>query len=122
MRDDAKKNLKRVEEELLAEVSLEEEFGDWIKEEEDWLEDARELLTDNASRSRRAFDFDAEEEDDSTVYAPSKKQAKTKAQKKVKAKKAKVRKEKGVGGLVFLALLELVGIAAVLVWWVLWLL
>ena len=120
MRDDAKKNLKRVEEELLAEVSLEEEFGDWIKEEEDWLEDARELLTDNASRSRRAFDFDAEEEDDSTVYAPSKKQVRAKTRAQKKAKKAK--KEKGVGGLVFLVLLELVGIGAVLVWWLLWLL
>ena len=35
MRDDPKKNLKRVEEELLSEMSLEEEFGDWLDEEEE---------------------------------------------------------------------------------------
>ena len=122
MRDDPKKNLKRVEEELLSEMSQEEEFGDWLDEEEeetDWLEDTRELLADSAPR-KQAFDYDAEEEDDSTVYAPSKKQVRAKTRAQKKAKKAK--KEKGVGGLVFLACLETLGIVAVLLWWVIWLL
>lgn len=105
------------------EASLEEEFGDWLKEEdeeEDWLADARELIADNPGKSR-IFDFDAEEDEDedTTVYAPQKKK-KTKAAKK--PKKTKPKKEKGVGGLVFLACLELIGIGAVVVWWLLWLL
>ena len=125
MRDNVRKNLKRMEEQLLMETSLEEEFGDWLKEEEepeeDWLADARELLGDAPSGKKQMFDFDAEDEADedvTTVYAPAPgKKKKTKA-----AKKAKAKKEKGVGGLVFLACLELIGIGAVVVWWLLWLL
>ena len=119
MFDDPKKDLKWLEEQLQKEMSQDGEFSeDWLEEEEtDWLDDARELLSEDVPRSRKAYDFDAEEEDGATVYAPPKKKAKTKAEKKVKAKK-----EKGVGGLVFLLLLELVGIAGVVVWWLLWLL
>ena len=125
MRDDVRKNLKRMEEQLLVEASLEEEFGDWLKEdeeEEDWLADARELLGDTPPRKPQMFDYEEEEdEEETTVYAPSpKKKIKTKAAKK--QKKAKAKKEKGVGGLVFLACLELIGIGAVIVWWLLWLL
>ena len=118
MVDDPKKDLKWLEEQLQEESQDGEFSEDWLEEEKtDWLDDARELLSEDAPRSRKAYDFDAEDEDEATVYAPPKKKAKTKAEKKVKAKK-----EKGVGGLVFLLLLELVGIAGVVVWWLLWLL
>ena len=125
MFDDPKKDLKWLQEQLLAEELREEEDRedtreqsdeDWFGDQELWLdeelEEARELLEE----PRRPFDYDAQDEDDApAVYADPPKKGKAKKEKKPK-------KEKGIGGLVFLACLEVIGIAAVLVWWALWLL
>lgn len=110
MFDDPKKDLKWLEQQLLAQEQSQEEPEE---EEEDWLEqelqDARTLLKPR-SRPEDVFRFleeDAEEED--IPVLPS------------RGRRHK-RKEKGLGGLVFLACVELLAIAALLIWWALWLL
>ena len=112
MFDDPKKDLKWLESQLLAE---EETPGE--DSEEDWLAEARVLMDNDYSGSARQESvlYDDEEEAEAenlAVYAD--------APPAPKAKKPK--KEKGIGGLVFLACIETLGIIAVLLWWVLWLL
>ena len=119
MFDDPKKDLKWLENQLLAEDAVPDaDAGDGISEEEDWLEDelkeARALMdNDYSHRESVLYDQEEEEGDDGlAVYSdlpPAPEGKKTK-------------KEKGIGGLVFLACLETLGIIAVLLWWVLWLL
>lgn len=114
MFDDPKKDLKWLEQQLLAvEQSQEESDEDWFEEELDPLEtelrEARILLGDIPARQRGTEDVFAFPEEDTR-------------QEPVSGKKRKNRKEKGVRGLVILACLETAGILAVLLWWVTWLL
>lgn len=95
MFDDPKNDLKRLEEELRA--AQEEET-----ESTDWLAEARNLMDREFETEGDAVFLEDEEEDDSlSVPVPEKK--------------------KRVGGLVFLMVLELLGIAAVAYWWTQWL-
>lgn len=123
MFDDPKKELRRMEEELFAaEYEEEPESGSESEyEDEDWLQQARELLGEEeeppirnhangygASPRNMAPDFgrmayaDEELDESRAVFdeAP---------------------KKKGAGGLVVLALLEVLGILAILWWWKQWL-
>ena len=132
MFDDPRKELRRLEEELLAaeyeqEEQIEqydefEDFGEY-DEDEAILAEARALIGEEEPPIYRnhangygtrmpnpAVDFnrtvyaDEEFDEDSAVLVEKKK------------------KEKGIGGLVFLAILELIGILGIVGWWVLWLL
>ena len=112
MFDDPKKDLKWLEQQLLAQEQSQEEPEE---EEEDWLEpelqEAHSLRKpQHRSQPEDVFRFleeDAEEED--IPVLPS------------RGRRHK-RKEKGLGGLVFLACAEILAIAALLIWWALWLL
>lgn len=132
MFDDPKKDLKWLEEQLRAVEAPQEEdtdldalFDDEDFFEEDPLEadlrEARALLGEVPARPQRKNDVfafleeETGEEEPATVYAVAPSRAESRKEKKKK-------KEKGVGGLVFLACLETLGIIAVLLWWVLWLL
>ena len=121
MFDDPKKDLKWLEEQLLAvDAPQEEDLGleDWLDEEDSLeaeLREARALMGDGPGHhcsQTDVFTFleeDAQEEDAPAVYADAPREERKK-------------KEKGVGGLVFLACLETLGILAVLAWWAIWLL
>ena len=110
MFDDPKKDLKWLEEQLLAQEQSQEE-----PEEEVWLElelqEVRAMLKpQRRSQPEDVFRFleeDAEEEEVSVVPSRGRRHK---------------RKEKGLGGLVFLACAEMLAIAALLIWWALWLL
>ena len=119
MFDDPKKDLKWLEQQLLAaEQDQEEPEEDWPEEEQDWLEtelqEARVLLGDVPARRSepedvfRFLEEDVREAETRSAYAS--------------APKRKSRKEKGTRGLVILACLETAAILAVLLWWVKWLL
>ena len=123
MFDDPKKDLAWLEAQLLAEEAPQEEAPEeeWFETEEDWLDaelrEAHALMGDAPARSRTKEDIFAFLEEDAAreeapAYADGPRQAEPK----------KKKKEKGVGGLVFLACLETLGIIAVLLWWVIWLL
>lgn len=125
MFDDPKKDLKWLEQQLLAEDAPREDPPDEeFLGEEDWLDaelrQAHALLGDTPAATRSRGDVFAFLEEDtareeSAVYADIPSPAKPQKSKKKK-------KEKGIGGLVFLACLETLGIIAVLLWWVIWLL
>ena len=110
MFDDPKKDLKWLEQQLLAQEQSQEE-----PEEEDWLEpELQEIRTLLKPQRRnqpedvfRFLEEDTEEEE--VPIVPS------------RGRRYK-RKEKGLGGLVFLACAEMLAIAALLIWWALWLL
>ena len=110
MFDDPKKDLKWLEQQLLAQEQSQEE-----PEEEDWLEpELQEIRTLLKPQRRnqpedvfRFLEEDAEEEEVLVVPSRGRRQK---------------RKEKGLGGLVFLACAEMLAIAALLIWWALWLL
>lgn len=116
MFDDPGKELRRMKDELLAaEYEEEAEY-----EDEDWLEEAKELIGEEEFPIRNhangygtrnyAVDFnrmvydDEELDETAAVFAEE------------------PEKKKGIGGLVLLALLELLGILAIVWWWVRWLL
>lgn len=109
MFDNPKKDLKWLEQQLLAEAPSQ---AAETPEEADWLEEAYTLLGETPPQSSGPEDLfqfleeDAQEEfwQETSVQTPQ-----------------KVRKEKGLGGLVFLACLETLGILALLIWWILWL-
>ena len=122
MFDDPKKDLKWLEQQLLAveapqeeDIELEEWLDDEIFSEEDPLEaelqEARALLGDIPARQHR------QSEDEAASAIPV-----APAPRPQSKSKEKQKKEKGVGGLVFLACLETLGIIAVLLWWMIWLL
>ena len=130
MLDDPKKELQRIQEELLA---AEEEEWDDLSDIQDLLDDYEEedsidaLLAEFAEeetpvrnfansygkrQSRPVFDYqetDDELDDDAVLYRED-------------ARKKGKKKEKGVGGLVFLAILETIGILAIAAWWAMMLL
>lgn len=126
MFDDPKKDLKWLEQQLLAveapqedHIDLDALLADEDLFEEDPLEtqlrEARMLLRDASARNwvgDFSYPEEAEEEPEEQIAPPPKESRKEKKQKK----------EKGIGGLVFLACLETLGIVAVLLWWALWLL
>ena len=126
MFDDPKKDLKWLEQQLRAveapqeeDIDLENWLDDELFAEEDPLDaelrEARALLGDAPVQKSRPTDvFAFLEEDTAEEPVP----AVTPAPRK----EAKKKKEKGVGGLVFLACLETLGIVAVLLRWVIWLL
>ena len=147
MFDDPSRELRRLEEELLAEEeeeeafapSEEEDYGEYDEffDEEDlnnalygsdqgWVDNLDELLSEEPEVRNHANGYGTRME------APRKKAK--------KAKKAPVYeeeeyeqldedaavfdedyKEKGIGGLVFLAILEIIGILAAVLWWIQWL-
>ena len=120
MFDDPKNTLRRMEEELRAAEYEEETEPEY--EEDDWLADAKALIGEDEDIPIRnhangygtrpmnyaMYDprevYDEELDDDAVLYAQE------------------PRKKKGIGGLVLLALLEVLGILAVLWWWARWLL
>ena len=109
MFDDPKKDLKWLEQQLLAQEQSQEE-----PEEEDWLElelqEVRTLLEpQRRSQPEDVFGFLEEDVEEEVPIVPS-------------YGRRHKRKEKGLGGLVFLACAELLAIAALLIWWSLWLL
>ena len=110
MFDDPKKDLKWLEQQLLVQEQSQEE-----PEEEDWLElelqEAYTLLKpQHRSQPEDVFRFLEEDtEEEEVPIVPS------------RGRRYK-RKEKGLGGLVFLACAEMLAIAALLIWWALWLL
>ncbi len=119
MFDDPKKDLKWLEQQLLAaEQDQEEPDEDWFEEEQDWLEtelqEARVLLGDAPARRSQPEDVFRFLEEDMLEEEPEAVHPST--------QKRKNRKEKGIGGLVLLVCLETAGIIAVLLWWVAWLL
>lgn len=122
MFDDPKKELKRLEAQLLAEEEHQDGSAgadDWFEDEEDWLDaelcEARILMGESPVRSGRPEDVFRFLEEDAEEEAPA-------APIPAVDRAGRKRKEKGVGGLVFLACLETLGIIAVLLWWVVWLL
>ena len=110
MFDDPKKDLKWLEQQLLAQEQSQEE-----SEEEDWLElelqEAYTLLKpQHRNQPEDVFRFLEEDtEEEEVPIVPS------------RGRRYK-RKEKGLGGLGFLACAEMLAIAALLIWWALWLL
>ena len=110
MFDDPKKDLKWLEQQLLAQEQSQEE-----PEEEDWLEQELQeaytlLKPQHRSQPEDVFRFLEEDtEEEEVPIVPS------------RGRRYK-RKEKGLGGLVFLACAEMLAIAALLIWWALWLL
>lgn len=122
MFDDPKKNLRRMEEALWEaeyEDTPEEENPDWTEGEEDWLEQAKELLDEDPPIRNHANGYGARNyavDFDRTVYDD---------EEEMDDKKAvydDAPPPKGIGGLVFLAVLELLGIVAIALWWLKWLL
>ena len=122
MFDDPGQNLKWLEEELLAAEEAEapeedpEEYGEDFYEDtpdpdEDWLEEVDALLApEKPARRRRnpAVDYtrtvydDEELDEDAAVFDDD-------------------TPPKGIGGLLILAILEVLGILAVVGWWLKWL-
>lgn len=118
MFDDPKNTLRRMEEELRAAEYEEEAEPEY--EEEDWLAEAKALIGEeeelpirnyaNGYGARNYGTRDDREgygealDEDAVLYAQEPK------------------KKKGIRGLVLLALLEVLGILAVLWWWARWLL
>lgn len=111
MFDDPKKDLKWLEQQLLAQEQSQEE----PEEDEDWLDlelqEVRAMLKpQRQSQPEDVFRFLEEDtEEEEVPIVPS------------RGRRHK-RKEKGLGGLVFLACAEMLAIAALLIWWALWLL
>ena len=140
MRDDLRRNLQWLEEELLSEEEEpEEEFSDEPEEErdtefDDLMDRVDELLDeDDASPQTRGFAFSrtrrnpavdfartvyADEEPPELVGRPA-----TRAQKKQQAfaQKEAPQKRTDIKGLVVLACLEVLGILAIIGWWLRWL-
>ena len=139
MFDDPKKELRRLQEELLAaeeeEVYEEEPDYDWEPDLDDELADIKALLNNGANTRQepayrnyannygetsgqfangyRNFSqelLDEEDDDPSALYMDDYRTSRKKP------------KEKGIRGLVILACLETLGILAILGWWVIWLL
>lgn len=121
MFDDPKKELRRMEEELLATQYEEEQgpdFGSQFEIEDDWLQEAKALIGDEEEPPIRnhAGGYGARSKDPgSTLHEEE-------PLEESKAVLAGEPKKKGIGGLMLLALLELVGILAIVLWWVQWLL
>ena len=155
MFDDPSRELRRLEEELLAEEEEEEEFeqseedeygeyDEFFDEEalnnalygsdQGWVDNLDELLSEEPEVRNHANGYGTRME------APRKKASQASKKKEKKAKKRSVYeeeeyeqldedaavfdddyKEKGIGGLVFLAILEIIGILAVVRWWIQWL-
>ena len=125
MFDDPKNTLQRMEEELRAaeyEEEAEPDYG-FDYEDDNWLEEAKSLIGEDeeipirnhangygARPQNNAVDFgrmvygDEELDKSAALFAEE------------------PQKKKGIGGLVLLALLEMLGILAILLWWARWLL
>jgi len=102
--DDPRQKLRWMEQELLAE----EETDDFLEDFDPELREELELTPDDLRPGKNlAVDFSrAVYEDESDIeadYVPP------------------TKKKKGVGGLVFLALMEILGILAIIGWWKQWL-
>lgn len=106
MFDDPKQRLYELEQAL-----KEEEWEELpAEEEDDWLADAKALLGDSPAPrcgQPKSVDFSR------TVYADEE-------MSESDALYVEPPKRKGAGGLVFLALLELIGIGLVILWWMKW--
>lgn len=127
MFDDPKKELQRLQDELLA---AEDEEWDDLSDIQDLLDDYEEedsveaIMEEFGAQEQPRYQnyangygrataapayYEEEEpelEDDAVVYRED-----------ARKKKKKDKKEKGVGGLVFLAILETLGILAIAAWW-----
>ena len=135
MFDNPKKHLQWMEEELLAEentdepedISAEDPGDDWEQLlMDDW--DPTEPPKNNPAVNfgRAFYQYEILDEEPAALLTPtgtaqriiSQNQKKEKHRREKQAKQ----KEKGIGGLIFLALLELLGIFMIIGWWILWLL
>lgn len=139
MRDDPRRNLKWLEQELLAEDSLHRDFSklpDQSYHRDDELLEMVDLLIRDEepdeeppirnasshygriSRGERAVRAQAPKQLEETAYMPvkTKKQLRQEEkQRKIAEKKANI--NRNIKGLVFLAFLEILGILAILGWW-----
>lgn len=102
MFDDPRKKLQWMEEELLADEEEYDEFDEELQEIQELLDDDNEL----GPGYNYAMDYGrtiyGDEEFDEDAYVPP-------------------QKKRGVKGLCFLAFLEILGILALIGWWVRWL-
>lgn len=139
MGDDPRRNLKWLEQELLAEDSLHRDFSKLPDQsyhrDEELLELVDKLIRDDEpgeefpvrnaanhygriTRGERAVRAQSPKHLDETAYVPvkTKKQLRQEEkQRKIAEKKATV--NRNIKGLVFLAFLEILGILAILGWW-----
>lgn len=115
MFDNPRKSLFRLQQELLAEEEEPVEEADFEDPEEaldemkeflrreDWEESDREPLY-------RSYSEDDEEAEDMQYADPA----------ELPKKELKKRRKRGNGGLIFAAVLEILGLIALLGWWLLW--
>ena len=117
MFDDPKKELNRLQEELLSEEtsSWEDELADLDSLLADYEEDrtlpvkeAYRKVDDLHRMSDALLDEEDEDEEDEDLYQDT-------------VKASRKQKEKGVGGLIAVAVVESLAIIGLLVWWLFWL-
>jgi len=128
MFDDPKKELRRLEEALLAEEGYEEYDTEAWEEDSDDDREFHEPLRYNAAVDFGRTLYDDEEffeEDAVLADTRSRRQIRRDAKKEKRKlhqeKKNQKRKKKGIGGLLLLSLLEILGILWILRWWIEWL-
>lgn len=126
MFDDPKNTLRRMEEELRAaeydEEKAEPDYG-FDYEDDDWLEEAKSLIGEDSELPIRnhANGYGSRPQNFAVNYH------RTVYDDEILDETAALfaeepQKKKGIGGLVLLALLEVLGILAILLWWARWLL
>ncbi len=138
MRDDPSKNLKRLEQELLAaeerpqvvpktgEIAYEDP-GDLLRRVDDLLADEPEIpvfvkkrKNSKAVRAASAGQTAPKLDESAAIAVKTKKQLRQEA-KQLKAAKKKAGVNNNITDLKFLAVLELLGILAIIGWWLQWL-
>ena len=139
MRDDPRKNLKWMEQQLLEEDRIHRDFGKLADteyhEDDDLLELVDRLIGEEepeeypairnfaGNRGRQPRSIQAEQahlrqnfDENAAVLTKTKKQLRKEAKQQKQAEK-KANTNRSIKGLVFLAILECIGILAILGWW-----
>lgn len=119
MFDDPKRRLYELDQ-ALREAEMEENMDIQQEEESDWLQEAKDLLNESSTERlpirNRANNYGRKPESADFARAAY-------ADEELRESDAlyvEKPRRKGAGGLVFLAVLELVGIALVILWWLKW--
>lgn len=128
MFDDPKKELRRLEEALLAE-GFDEAYDPSVEEMEPEYDPEYDWELEALLEPNEAVDFgrmayaDEDFDEDAALLADtgSRGRKRKETMKQKKGGKPVKKQKKGIGGLVLLALLELLGIAWLVRWWILWL-